>query len=141
VATVSPKLTIPFTPPPTRFVPAAFGFRFLLVHPDGEPADPPAYLTAIPSWKPGDEFLADNVSKPMHSFNGPLTLASLKMQSAASNLRHRLRRHRVVPRGGLAARAPPKRPIGDEEATMLRCEECGAKSDWEDGFSHVGDAR
>lgn len=26
--------------------------------PDGEPADPPAYLTAIPSWKPGDEFLA-----------------------------------------------------------------------------------
>jgi hypothetical protein len=34
----------------------SFGFRFLLVHPDGEPADPPAFLTAIPSWKPGDEF-------------------------------------------------------------------------------------
>ena len=32
----------------------AFGFRFLLVQPNSEPAD----LTAIPSWKPGDEFLA-----------------------------------------------------------------------------------
>lgn len=36
----------------------SFGFRFLLMLEDGEPADPPAYLTAIPSWKPGDEFLA-----------------------------------------------------------------------------------
>jgi len=70
VATVSPKLTIPFTPPPTRFVPAAFGFRFLLVHPDGEPADPPAYLTAIPSWKPGDEFLADMFRNPCTASTG-----------------------------------------------------------------------
>jgi hypothetical protein len=35
-----------------------FGFRFLLVHADGEPADPGMFLTAIPSWKPGDTFLA-----------------------------------------------------------------------------------
>jgi hypothetical protein len=25
---------------------------------DGEPADPGAFLTSIPNWKPGDEFLA-----------------------------------------------------------------------------------
>jgi hypothetical protein len=36
----------------------SFGFRFLLVHPDGEPADATAYLTAIPSWNVGGEFLA-----------------------------------------------------------------------------------
>jgi hypothetical protein len=36
----------------------SFGFRFLLVHPDGEPADPGMFVTAIPSWKVGDEFLA-----------------------------------------------------------------------------------
>ena len=35
-----------------------FGFRFLLVHPNGEPADPGMFVTAIPSWKPGEEFLA-----------------------------------------------------------------------------------
>jgi len=34
------------------------GFRFLLVQPDGEPADPGMFVTAIPSWKVGDEFLA-----------------------------------------------------------------------------------
>jgi hypothetical protein len=31
---------------------------FLLVHSDGEPADPGMFLTAIPNWKVGDEFLA-----------------------------------------------------------------------------------
>jgi hypothetical protein len=36
----------------------SYGFRFLLVLEDGEAADPPAYLTAIPSWREGDEFLA-----------------------------------------------------------------------------------
>ena len=36
----------------------AFGFRFILVHPDGEPADPGMFVTAIPSWRPGDTFLA-----------------------------------------------------------------------------------
>ena len=35
----------------------AFGFRYLIVLEDGEAADPPAVLTAIPTWKPGDEFL------------------------------------------------------------------------------------
>ena len=35
-----------------------FGFRFLLVHPDGQPADPGMFLTAIPTWKVDDEFLA-----------------------------------------------------------------------------------
>jgi hypothetical protein len=38
--------------------PVPFGFRFLLVFEDGEPADPPAFLTALPNWKTGDEFLA-----------------------------------------------------------------------------------
>jgi hypothetical protein len=33
-------------------------FRFLLVHPDGEPADPGMFVNAIPTWKVGDEFLA-----------------------------------------------------------------------------------
>ena len=36
----------------------SFGFRFLLIHPDGEPADPGMFVTAIPNWKTGDEFLA-----------------------------------------------------------------------------------
>jgi hypothetical protein len=34
-----------------------FGLRFLHVHPDGEPADPGMFITAIPNWKVGDEFL------------------------------------------------------------------------------------
>ncbi len=34
------------------------GFRFLLLLEDDEPADPAAFLTAIPTWKAGDEFLA-----------------------------------------------------------------------------------
>jgi hypothetical protein len=33
------------------------GFRFYLVHKDGEPADPAMFVTAIPTWKVGDEFL------------------------------------------------------------------------------------
>ena len=41
-----------------RLPPWAFGFPFLLVHPDGEPAGPGMFLTAIPNWKVGDEFLA-----------------------------------------------------------------------------------
>jgi hypothetical protein len=32
-----------------------FGFRFLLIHPDGAPVDPAAFL---PNWRTGDEFLA-----------------------------------------------------------------------------------
>jgi hypothetical protein len=35
-----------------------FGFRFVLIHLDGEPADPGMFVTAIPIWKAGDEFLA-----------------------------------------------------------------------------------
>jgi hypothetical protein len=34
------------------------GYRFLLVLEDGEPADPPAFITVLPEWHPGDEFLA-----------------------------------------------------------------------------------
>jgi hypothetical protein len=37
---------------------SGFGFRFLLIHPDGEPADPAMCVTASPSWKVGNEFLA-----------------------------------------------------------------------------------
>jgi hypothetical protein len=33
-------------------------FRFALVHEDGEPANPPAFNTVIPTWREGDEFLA-----------------------------------------------------------------------------------
>jgi hypothetical protein len=29
-------------------------FRFLLRLPDGDPADPPAFITAVPNWDPGD---------------------------------------------------------------------------------------
>ena len=35
-----------------------FGFRFLLVHPDRERADPGMFLTAIPNRRAGDKFLA-----------------------------------------------------------------------------------
>jgi hypothetical protein len=34
------------------------GFRFLLVLPDGEPADPALFPTVIPTWRVGDEFPA-----------------------------------------------------------------------------------
>ena len=34
------------------------GFRFLLLLEDGDSADPAAFLTAIPTWREGDEFLA-----------------------------------------------------------------------------------
>ena len=29
-------------------------FRYLLVLPDGEPADPPMFVTAVPTWSVGD---------------------------------------------------------------------------------------
>ena len=31
-------------------------FRYLLVLANGEPADPPAFIVATPTWKVGDEF-------------------------------------------------------------------------------------
>jgi hypothetical protein len=34
------------------------GFRFLLMLDDGEPADAAMFVTAIPTWREGDEFLA-----------------------------------------------------------------------------------
>ena len=34
------------------------GFRYVLYLPDGEPADPAMFVTAIPSWREGDTFLA-----------------------------------------------------------------------------------
>lgn len=34
------------------------GFRYLLTLPSGEPADPAAFLTTIPTWRVGDTFLA-----------------------------------------------------------------------------------
>jgi len=36
----------------------SFGFRFFLIHPDGERADPAVFVTTMSSWRPGDEFLA-----------------------------------------------------------------------------------
>ena len=33
-------------------------YRFLLVLPDGEPADPALFPTVIPTWRVGDEFIA-----------------------------------------------------------------------------------
>ena len=33
-------------------------FNFALVLEDDKPADPPAFLTVIPTWREGDEFLA-----------------------------------------------------------------------------------
>lgn len=35
-------------------------YRFLLMLPNGEAADPPAFLTEQPDWKPGDVFVAAN---------------------------------------------------------------------------------
>jgi hypothetical protein len=34
------------------------GFRFVLELPDGDPADPMMFNTAVADWKVGDEFLA-----------------------------------------------------------------------------------
>jgi hypothetical protein len=34
------------------------GFRYVLELPDGDPADPMMFNTAVPDWKAGDEFLA-----------------------------------------------------------------------------------
>jgi hypothetical protein len=34
------------------------GFRFVLELPDGDVADPAMFITAIPTWREGDEFLA-----------------------------------------------------------------------------------
>jgi hypothetical protein len=33
-------------------------YRFLLMLPNGEATDPPAFLTEQPDWKPGDVFIA-----------------------------------------------------------------------------------
>lgn len=35
-------------------------YRFLLMLRNGEAADPPAFLTEQPDWKPGDVFVAAN---------------------------------------------------------------------------------
>jgi hypothetical protein len=37
-----------------------WGFKYLLVQPDGEPADPAAFLTAVPNWSVGEEFMVSN---------------------------------------------------------------------------------
>jgi hypothetical protein len=34
------------------------GYCFALLVEGGQPADPPGFLTAIPEWREGDEFLA-----------------------------------------------------------------------------------
>ena len=33
----------------------AYGFRYLLVTPDGEPHDPSGFVTAVPNWNEGEE--------------------------------------------------------------------------------------
>jgi hypothetical protein len=38
----------------------ASAYRFLLMLRNGEAADPPAFLTERPDWKPGDVFVAAN---------------------------------------------------------------------------------
>jgi hypothetical protein len=34
-----------------------YGFRFALMLEDGDPADPAAFVTAVPNWRVGDEFM------------------------------------------------------------------------------------
>ena len=41
-------------------VSVASAYRFLLMLRNGEAADPPAFLTEQPDWKPGDTFVAAN---------------------------------------------------------------------------------
>jgi hypothetical protein len=36
------------------------GFRYLLALADGEPADPAAFITAVPEWRPGETFVGSN---------------------------------------------------------------------------------
>ena len=35
-------------------------FKYLLVLPDGQPPDPAAFLTAVPNWSVGEEFMVSN---------------------------------------------------------------------------------
>ena len=46
------------TPLAATVLGAVAGYRFLLVLPDGEPADPALFPTVIPTWRVGDEFIA-----------------------------------------------------------------------------------
>ncbi len=39
------------------------GFRYLLSLPNGEPADPAAFVTANPQWQAGDPFTAGDGSR------------------------------------------------------------------------------
>jgi hypothetical protein len=39
-------------------VAAVAGFSYALTLPNGEPADPAVFVTAIPTWNAGDTFLA-----------------------------------------------------------------------------------
>jgi hypothetical protein len=38
-------------------------FRFLLRLPDGDPADPPAFITAVPNWELDDVFSTGDGSR------------------------------------------------------------------------------
>lgn len=37
-----------------------YGFKYVLVLPDGEAPDPAAYVTAVQNWHVGQEFMAEN---------------------------------------------------------------------------------
>jgi hypothetical protein len=39
------------------------GFEFALALEDGEPADPAMFVTAVPDWPVGDEFLASSLQR------------------------------------------------------------------------------
>jgi hypothetical protein len=40
-----------------------FGFKFMLVLPDGTPAEPALFVTAIPNWRVGEKFLLGDGSQ------------------------------------------------------------------------------
>ena len=38
-------------------------FKYLLVLPDGEPPDPAAFVTAVPNWSVGEEFMVAGLER------------------------------------------------------------------------------
>ena len=60
------------------------GYRFVLELPDGDVVDPAMFVTAIPSWREGDEFLAGRELQRFHILS---IHAELDLPDVAAELR------------------------------------------------------
>jgi hypothetical protein len=57
-------------------------YRFLLMLPNGEAADPPAFLTEQPDWQPGDVFVAANGAFRIVGTNAAVEVAGMVLFDA-----------------------------------------------------------